>query len=266
MIRVVLALFLCATFEAAAQHHLNAGATAPTAGSQLLFVNGAEYDTNSAFFVRLTKNATNGFNGEYAGNISVTSLAADPLAPEPGHAAPGAYLELEMVSVQGPGGGSVSFWMNDSAGVPRAKFTVPSGTTAGTNRYNLSEGDGSPGSDPFGHIHGRNFSASLPGLYEVGLRVVDTSKNGPNGGPIHPPSDLYYIYFQAGVTADIRVAEGKVRVRYPAPVGKGWTLERATDAASAGWESVATTIAGDDHMHEFEQPSSSRGFFRVRGQ
>jgi hypothetical protein len=75
-------------------------------------------------------------------------------------------------------------------------FTVPVGTTAGTNRFALSENDGTAGADPYGHIHGRMFSATVPGWYVAGFRLVDTGRNGPGGGPRHAPSDLAYFNFR----------------------------------------------------------------------
>jgi hypothetical protein len=248
-----------------AQHyHLNAGASAPAAGTKLLFQNGTEFDTNSAFFVRLQKNATNGFAGEYVGNISMTSLSADPLAPEPGHAAPGAFLEVEVVSVQGPAGATLSFWDRNIVEGQKV-FSVPAGTLDGTNRVTLSEGDGSPGSDPYGHVHGRNWSASAPGSYSVGLRIIDTSENGTNGGPLHEASDMFYIYFQADITAGVRVEDGIVKVRFPKPFGATWALERRNGLASGAWETVVAPNIGDDRYSDYPAAAETSAFYRVRG-
>ena len=38
---------------------------------------------------------------------------------------------------------------------------------------------------------------SLEGVYTVGFRALDTSVNGPGGGPIHVPSDVLYLNFYA---------------------------------------------------------------------
>lgn len=251
-----------------AQHyHLHAGASAPVAGTQLLFTDGDNYNTNSGFVVKMEKNATNGFNGEYVGNISMAALSADPLAPEPGHAAPGTFIEVEIVSLDGPEGGAISFWdennVHPETGV--RIFSVPTGTRNGTNRIELSEGDGSPGSDPYGHIHRRNFSATVAGLYTVGMRILDSSKNGPDGGPLHEASEVFPIYFQAGITLGLRIVDGTVRVRYPAPIGRRWALERSASPGEE-WVTVVESSLGDDHLHEYEAPMSTVGFYRVRGE
>jgi len=59
------------------------------------------------------------------------------------------------------------------------------------NLIYVSESDGSPGSDPYGHIHGRVYSFSKPGYYRATWQFVDTSTNGPDGGPVDLPSAHY---------------------------------------------------------------------------
>ena len=249
-----------------AQHyHVNAGAVALETSSKLLFVNGAEFATNSGFFVRMPTNNP-AFAGEYTGGISLTALSADPLAPEPGHALPGAYLEVVVESVEGPAGGAISFWQRPE-GEPESRrvFSVSNGTAGGTNRFNLSESDGSPGSDPFGHIHGRNFSASEPGLYRVGLRIIDTSVNGPNGGPLHEASDLFYLWFQAGVLLQpILVEDGTGSIIYPAVAGQTWQLE-STETLGTIWQPLGEAVAGDDRFRTVEVSPIGMRFYRLRG-
>src|SRR5688572_13328865 len=238
MVRIIgLVLLATATLtESRAQHyHLNAGATAPIPGTKLLFQNGDNFNTNSGFFVKLQKNATNGFAGEFGRSIAMTGLSADPVAPEPGHAARGAFLEVELVSVGGPAGATISFWDRNIVEGEKI-FTVPTGTSNGTNRVVLSESDGSPGSDPFGHIHGRNWSVTAPGIYTLGLRIIDTSENGLNGAPLHEASDIYYIYFQADITAEVFVKNGGVVVWFPKPTGRTWALERKSGSVDAPWQ------------------------------
>ena len=268
MMRIIgLVLLATATLSGVrAQHyHLNAGATAPAAGAKLLFQNGNNFNTNSGFFVKLQKNATNGFEGEYVGNISMTSLSADPLAPEPGHAAPGAFLEVELVSVSGPAGATISFWDSNIAQGEKI-FTVATGTQDGTNRVGLSEGDGSPGSDPYGHIHGRNWSVTKPGIYTLGLRIIDTSENGPADGAIHEASDIYYIYFQADITVEVFAKNEGVVIWFPKPTGRTWALERKSGSVDAPWQTVVEPITGDDHYQEYRGTDGAAAFYRVRGQ
>jgi hypothetical protein len=90
--------------------------------------------------------------------------------------------------------------------------------TSGTNHIVVSETDGSPEADPCGHTHGRLYSVDKPGLYTVGFRFVDTSTNGPGGGPIQSPSDRFYLYLQADVTVTgIIVTNNALNVTFAAP-------------------------------------------------
>ena len=60
-----------------------------------------------------------------------------------------------------------------------------------------SGGAGAAGADPFGHLHGRNFTATVPGDYVVGFKLFDNSGNGTGGGAIHTPSATLNIRFSA---------------------------------------------------------------------
>src|SRR6185436_5702012 len=84
--------------------------------------------------------------------------------------------------------------------------------------WRLSDGDGAPGSDPYGHIHGRRFSATKPGIYKIGFTAVDTSTNGPARGPIHTASAQLPVYFEAGVNVrSVAAVVNGTRVNFAAP-------------------------------------------------
>lgn len=251
-----------------AQHsHLNAGAVQPVAGSPLYFANGFNFLTESGFTVPL-KAVTNGtFAGLYRGTITFTSLPATENygGPAFGHAASGAHLELLIESVRGPRGGAFIFWENEN-GEPGESitFSVPVSETHGTNRFALSENDGSPDTDPYGHIHGRYFGATKPGLYEVGMRVVDTSSNGPGGGPLHPASDRVAMYFQAGITvADLAVQEDAVSVRFAAFKGGNYHVESAV-TLDGPWTEVGSPVAGADHLVTVSITADGSAYYRLR--
>jgi hypothetical protein len=167
------------------------------AGEPLAFVNGANYNSASGFVLSLTAKISGRYAGTFSGNITFTALGIDPLVggPEPGHAAPGTHIVIQLVKVTGPGGATFSFW--DATGsLPAVSLGVDE---AGTDalRWDLSENDGAPGDDPFGHIHGRQFSVDQAGTYVATFRLFDTSTNGPGGGPIHPASELFQMKFVA---------------------------------------------------------------------
>lgn len=253
---------------ARAQHsHLNAGALEPVAGSRLYFANGANFITNSGYTLPM-KAATSGpFSGFHRGAITFTALPSTENfgGPAFGHAAPGAHLTLQIESVAGPTGGAFLFWENEDGELGTTlTFNVPSGVVAGTNRFELSETDGSPEVDPFGHIHGRSFGATLPGLYLVGFRIFDTSSNGNGGGPLHPPSELFPMYFQAGVTiAGITIGDGSVRVVFAALRPGIYQLEAAAQIAGP-WTSVGDAVTGTDHLATVTVPATDSQYFRLR--
>lgn len=192
-----------ATSQIQAQH-INAGALSQTQGSQLYFDNAATYVYTSGFARSL--NYSN--SGQFAGwfnhsNPSFTAHAITNLSgpPSPNAAAPGAFLQLRIETVAaGPAGGTFAFWDHGNASTTPSISLSVGQTVASGNLFALSDvelGAGAPGADPFGHIHGRRFGVNLPGDYLVGFRIVDTSVNGLNGGPIHTDSELFLMTFRA---------------------------------------------------------------------
>jgi hypothetical protein len=179
-----------------AQHgHINAGAKGTNQGDQLYWANGDIFAYNSGYVKELTYAATGTYAGNYDGNISFTALPATTANSGPAFAAPalGSFLVIEVVSVEGPAGGSWSYW---DTGATNPTLTVTSGTTDGTSYIDLSDkskGAGTPGADPYGHLHGRRFSVSKWGVYKVGFKILDVSTNGTGGGPIHADSDVFFI-------------------------------------------------------------------------
>ena len=271
----VAAAFLVFSPTVFAQHgHINAGAVGG-AGSQLYFVNGASFVTNSGYVLELPL-ATNGpYAGLYNGSVTFTALPATILAGGPafGHAQPGAYIELKTVSVAGPSGGVFGYWIGDEDfGTAEKIFEVPVGTTNGTQMFNLTESDGSAGSDPFGHVHGRQFTLSEKGLYTMGFQLVDTSANGTGGGAVHQPSDIFYMYFRAGVPEfvihSIVYTTNVVTVYVETAEGSMYQLERATGltATNTVWTPLGQPHSGDGDLHGFEDPdvNGPHRFYRLK--
>ena len=145
----------------------------------------------------------------------------------------------------------------------------------GTNLIYVSESDGSPGSDPYGHLHGRVYSVTKPGLYTATWQYVDTSTNGPGGGPVDLPSLPFSTYYQADLTiAGIASDTNAVNVTFATPSNQpddlstppsNYTLESSlTLGPSALWQQVGDVIVGDDTLHAITVPkTNSTAFFRV---
>jgi len=267
---VIFATIGIAAFNSFAQDHghLNVGAVGINQNDALIFDEGEIFDTAANYVKTLVYTNTGAYAGHYVGNITFTGLAATSGHPaaSPNASALGSWLFAQLSSVEGPAGGAFAFW---EAGATSPTISVSCGTT-GTNVWRLTEANGGPGTDPYGHIHGRRFSATRPGVYTVGFRAFDLSTNGASGGPIHTPSSELKIYFEAGVNVKgIKPGVDGTRVTFAAPMGKSWMVE-ASDAlgASANWSPVGTAVTGDDYFHEItdEQTAAGQRFYRTKGQ
>lgn len=274
--RRLLASFVAFTGPAVlAQHsHVNAGARAATEGSPLFFANGSRFEAGSGHLIHLapTNSAAYGpifFGG---GDVTFTSLpvSLDNGGPSAFAALPGSHIDMVFETLDGPPGGELAVWdsFDGFFDATEVTFSLVAGTRGGTHRMALSENDGTPGVDPYGHIHGRKFSVSKPGFYTVGIRLIETSSNGTAGGPLHAPSELAFFQFQAGDTlAGVTATDDGIRVRFGTRTGRQYFVE-ATDrlGSAASWTTVAGPIAGDDLLQTTE-PLQGLGpvtFFRLR--
>jgi hypothetical protein len=265
----ILALPLLAAAVSAQDHgHLNVGAS----GAKLRWDNGPVFDPASGYVKTLTFTNAGKYAAFYQGNITLTAMHArnpfgeiDPNAPKPG-----SFIEAEIVSVQGPEGGAFAFWdVTSTAGNPTV--SIPAGTTNAGFRFALSEaslGAGEPDGDPYGHIHGRRFTVTKPGLYTVGFRAHDTSSNGADGGPIHTSSDIQLIQFQGGVVlARLEQSETTITITLGAMAGHDWQLQATDSLPSANWQEVGAPVRGEDKLTLIEIPRApgARKFFRAIG-
>lgn len=243
------AIGLLAPFAQAQHLHLNAGAQSQAQSSPLFFLNGASFATNSGFVMPLPFNVSGAQAGHYAtASLSPTAIGSGFFnAP-----APGTQVRLRFVAVRGPIGGSFSVWdvpgfNEDEENATAITFSVPVQTTNGTQSILLSQNDAEPGADPFGHIHGRGFSASVPGLYIVTMQAYDNSANGTPDGPIHSPSALLPIYFQAGVTiAGLTRDASQSIITFASRSGSSYYVQAtATPETPASWQDIAGPFTGN---------------------
>jgi len=185
--------------------------------------------------------------------------------PEPGHAALGACLELEILSLDGPVGGRLSFW---EPGQQQPSFEIAAGRVNGGLRIRLSDNDATPGADPYGRNEENRFIADRAGLYRLGFRVVDVSANGPNGEPLHTASEVYHVYLQAGLTADSIVREGTAAITtFVGTPNANFYLERTAGFEGAGaWQTVAGPLRGMGRLQKLVDLNAdgARHFYRLR--
>jgi hypothetical protein len=242
------------------------GALADTSGAPLCFINADQFLTNSLAVVNLAY--TNASPGALPYGCPLTLMAVPAKASNGGpaisHAALGARLELEFVSLQGPPRASLEFW---EPGQTQPAFSLAAGDAAGTNRVPVSQTQTTPTADPYGCVPGRQIAASQPGLYSLGFRLVDTSTNGPGAGPVHAASPVYQVYLQAGLTIASLSRQGdSVTVRFGGEPGKTYSLERSPALGpAADWHAVAGPLAGTNCLQTLTDPTATgiRSFFRL---
>jgi hypothetical protein len=240
---------------------LNAGAQ----GAQLYFANAPDFVDSSGYVKTLTFAGTGRYAGYFQGNITLTALAttAEHGGPDPNASAPGSFLQFSMAVLEGPNDGSFGFW--ESTGSTPALGLLPGESS--TNLFRLTESDGSPGSDPYGHFHGRRFTATKEGIYKVAFRVFDTSTNGVNGGPIHAPSDALAVYFQAGINIASITRTGMVAtVRYGSATNNIYTLEYKTNLTDNLWLPASEPSLGNELFQELQDRLAidRHRFYRIR--
>lgn len=252
--------------------HIYAGALGTNQGDKAYFSNGIHFDATQGSFSFPQILRTNGLNaGYYRGDTLTFSSLAGTIpngGPIPGHASFGSRLAVQVVSVEGPSGGSFAFWEGDGeSDLGVITFSVPVGTTNGTNYLVISENNGEPGADPYGHIHGREFTASALGTYIVGFRVIDISTNGVGGGPVQSPSDLLRVRFQAGLRIEtIQIYTNRVTVSFRSPPAISNVLEASRSIESGTWLPVAGPLRGNHNLQfltETNAPVANR-YYRLR--
>jgi hypothetical protein len=257
-------LFFGNLAHAQSHGHLNIGAVGVNQNDSLTFDNGADFAANSDYVKTLTFTNAGKYAGFYAGNITLTVLAATSGFGGPVENAPalGSHIKAQIVSVDGPAGGAFGFWDTTSTTAPT--FSIPSGAT-NTNSFDVSQTDGSPGVDPFGHIHGRQFTATKPGIYAVTFKAFDVCTNGAGGGPIHSDSVILKIYFQAGINiASLTETENGTGIRFGTLLNRTFFLESNHDLSTTNWN-VIGSVSGVDHFQTLNDANHSAAkFYRVR--
>jgi len=246
---------------------LDFGAAGPTQGAPLVLHNSRGFVAESGYLVNLVE-ATSGPRAlQFEGEIPMRALPATEVhgGPLPGHAAQGACLELEMVSLDGPSGGQLRYW---EPGETQARWALQLGGSGSSHRIRLSANEGHPGADPYGQVRGRLFTVDRAGLYRLGFRAVDVSTNGADSGPVHTPSDLYVMYLQAGLTVNSLVHQGAVATAsFGGMPGTNFYLERAVRlGGSASWQAVAGPLRGMNRLQTLADFTAELGmhFYRVR--
>jgi hypothetical protein len=248
--------------------HLYISAYSQQAGAQLYFDNGGIFETASGYVktLNLNTNPASRYVGRYDGNITITPRSTNVLRGAdygPNAAAPGSVIYFQITHVSGPAGGTFEFWENTGT---QPSFSVPVGAGA-TNKVKVTEALGAPGDDPHGHIHGRRFTATRPGLYEVTFSALDISTNGPAGGANHIASAPIRIMFQAGFAmASVKRTNRTATVRFGTATTHDFTVQANTNLLSSnGWVNISARLRGNDYFQSVQDigATNSAKFYRV---
>jgi hypothetical protein len=253
----------------AADHgHLDVGALGTNQNDQLTWANGADFIAGT-YLITMDYASTGVFHGYFQQTNTLMALPRTPANAGPDPAAPalGSFIRARMACLEAPPDGEFAFW---EIGATNPTLSLAAGQTS-TNTWALTESNGSPGTDPYGHIHGRRFTASKPGLYLVSFQAIDTSTNGADAGPIHLPSVSLPVQFQAGVNV-VEVEpdyEGShVHIRFGARLGYTWQVEASHFLGpQADWQPAGESVIGDDTITEVlhhGDPGAER-HYRIKG-
>ena len=266
-------LISCVVFPgpALSDTHIYAGAVGTNVHDALLFTTGPLYDTQSGYRFPMVMRDRGLNAGYFRGDVlTFTALSSTDLGTGqlPGRALLGSRLAVEVVEVLGPVGGSFDFWEGDGENPGnQITFRVPVGTTNGASSFVISENEGAPGSDAYGHIHGRAFTTTLPGLYTVGFRLKDVSTNGPAGDPLHAPSAILRMYFQAGPSIEsLEPTPTGLRIYFRSAPGVTNVLESTDSLGVPTWTPIGTGLRGNTTLQWLADPSPSQEgrFYRLR--
>lgn len=264
--KFILTSALVLTGLAHAQHgHLDVGATSTNRGAQLIWQNGAAFVETSGYVKTLLFTNAGRYSNYYNGSITLTALPRAVSGGHPQAPAYGSQIKFSLRSIDAPAGGIFAYWDSNSI-VPTVSLAKGE---ASSNRFFLSANTGGPNDDPYGHIHGRRFTATRPGIYKVGFTAWDTSTNGDGGGPIHPPTDEIPVWFQADVNFRRAARTGDVvTVTYGSQVNHAHTIEYATNLSGSNvmWVPIGAPTAGNDHFISQQDMTATNAhrFYRLK--
>lgn len=195
----------------------------------------------------------------------------------PGHPHTGAYIWMEITGISGPPGAKFGFWeagRSTSHDTPTVSFVANQPT--GNFAFVISTGYDAADQDPFGHIHGRAWTADKPGEYQVRFRFVDLSTTGPGDGPWHAPSSEFTLHFQSGpdFTPSCKLLDGtgcvltwpsRMGIWEPYQTGVVFRILRTTNPETEPWSQIGSVTGTTAETATFTDPSPPPGkaFYRL---
>ena len=294
-LQIYISIIAAATTSLAAAHdHFDAGIwdtnqnNAPDAGEPLRLI-GADLTTR--VFHLLARPVGQTCGGYYMLNENVRSLLpldsfsftalsdGQAVSGDINFAHTGTDIWMEITAVAGPLGANFGFWemgQADASETPTISFP----TNSPTGKFAFAISEPLPWlepaeQDPFGHIHGRCWTADRPGDYSVSYRLVDRSTCGPGGGPWHSPSPTYVFHYKAG--PDFQPVVTRVDAKCvltwsslmgiwePYQSGIVFGVQRSTSLATADWVTIGSVTGTTATIATFTDaaPLPGRAFYRL---
>ena len=164
----------------------------------------------------------------------------------------GANPRIELVSVQGPAGGSFAFW--EVGAVAPTWLRAAGWTGTGATFPVILNGDN--------HVHGRAFTMDKAGTYTVTFRAVD------NAGRFTASANKTITFVaQQPPKLSVGVADGGVSLAFTSRSNFVYDLQVCTDLASGAWANVEshTGVDGDGGTKKMQDPLVGRpkAFYRL---
>ncbi len=166
-----------------------------------------------------------------------------------------AFVRVEMLAVSGPTGGAFSFW-EDGAATPT--WTQPAGWAAsGGNQPSLAASEDGTG---YGHIHGRAFSMSQAGVYDVTFRAVDTTGNYTASAP-------FVVRFTAILPPQLAISKlgASIKLTFTGRPDLIYDVQSSTTLNANDWTTIGDPLDGTGGILEFTDPIGGRprAFYRL---
>lgn len=150
---------------------------------------------NSITYTALARGTTVYEPGGTATSTPVASYGTTPVVGSPPNgiaAGAGSFIQLRIDSVTGPDGAVFTFWQDAVAVI---SYKIGTGFQTAVTKIDVTDAtarigsfDGTlngnnPAIDPFGHIHGRQYTFDQPGSYTVNYVLTDKAGKQADSAP-----------------------------------------------------------------------------------
>jgi hypothetical protein len=167
--------------------------------------------------------------------------------------AEGTQIRIDILSVAGPAGGVFSFW---DIGTTSPTWSRPSGWASSPSDH---PGFIASEDETGGHIHGRAFSTTKPGVYDVTFQAVDELGNYPSSLP-------FVVRFTAmePPKLSIRIENNSAKVSFVSRSNYDYDVQKSTTLQPNSW-TTTVTLEGTGGALEYSEPlgGQPRVFYRI---